>query len=233
VSVEIEVACRLIANGGYEADEYGEALMSIDNTLIGVAPNDYLARFGGDGNTPAEDMDSGWVSRVFSLSLSAGSHELVVGGFNNKGTASTEITQIYFDNIRVTAFYSTAPDTDTDGIIDSCDNCPAAPNAGQEDDDDDSVGNDCDLCADTVPGATVDAGGCPPIIPGDADRDGDVDSQDCAAFEACASGPAVPYAGQCGNWDFDLDTDVDLYDFAVFQRCFSGADLPADPDCAG
>jgi glucose/arabinose dehydrogenase len=38
-------------------------------------------------------------------------------------------------------------DLDGDGRPDGCDNCPAAPNAGQEDADGDGVGDACDLCA--------------------------------------------------------------------------------------
>lgn len=67
--------------------------------------------------------------------------------------------------------------------------------------------------------------------PADFDRDGDVDADDLMIFEACASGPTVPYTGDCGKADFDADTDVDQDDFAVFQRCYSGADNPADPNC--
>lgn len=70
-------------------------------------------------------------------------------------------------------------------------------------------------------------------IPGDYDRDCDVDRTDFALFAACVSGPEVPYAGGCGERDFDADGDVDAGDFGIFQRCFSGANRLADPACAG
>jgi hypothetical protein len=88
-----------------------------------------------------------------------------------------------------------------------------------------------DKCLNTVPGATVDENGCPPLIAGDFDRDGDVDADDFSAFESCASGPGVPRPTGCENRDFDYDNDVDQVDFSVFQRCFSGENLLADPNC--
>ncbi|UCD30571.1 MAG: hypothetical protein JSV03_08930, partial [Planctomycetota bacterium] len=71
------------------------------------------------------------------------------------------------------------------------------------------------------------------LIPGDFDKDGDVDNDDYTAFEACGSGPAIPLTPGCEDKDFDDDNDVDQDDFAVLQRCFSGPDNPGDPNCAG
>ena len=72
---------------------------------------------------------------------------------------------------------------------------------------------------------------CPAIQP-DYDGDCDVDQADYTVFEACASGPEVPYVGDCDDRDFDGDADVDQEDFAVFQRCISGEGNAADPACA-
>jgi subtilisin-like proprotein convertase family protein len=85
-----------------------------------------------------------------------------------------------------------------------------------------------------------------PDIPGDFDGDGDVDEADFAIFEACVTGPGIPYDPQnlpsgCTlvpdaegiiAADFDRDGDVDQTDFGVFQRCWSGENNPADPACA-
>jgi len=65
----------------------------------------------------------------------------------------------------------------------------------------------------------------------DFDRDGDVDQEDLVSFEACASGPAIPWAPDCQDRDFDTDGDVDQEDFALFQVCISGPDILADPGC--
>ncbi|HOW73268.1 MAG TPA: hypothetical protein PKY77_21935 [Phycisphaerae bacterium] len=70
-----------------------------------------------------------------------------------------------------------------------------------------------------------------PFVGSDFDADGDVDLDDLMAFEACFSGPAVPYATGCAAKDYDGDNDVDQADFGKFQRCFSGS-RSADPECA-
>ncbi|MBP7936456.1 MAG: hypothetical protein KA354_17595 [Phycisphaerae bacterium] len=66
----------------------------------------------------------------------------------------------------------------------------------------------------------------------DSDCDGDVDGDDFIPFEACTSGPAIAYMGDCAKADLDRDGDVDQSDFGIFQRCYSGTGKPADPDCA-
>ncbi|MBP7936099.1 MAG: hypothetical protein KA354_15770 [Phycisphaerae bacterium] len=65
----------------------------------------------------------------------------------------------------------------------------------------------------------------------DLDGDGDVDADDLAAFTACASGSAVPYAHGCDQADFDGDSDVDQSDFGALQRCYTGQNQPAGEDC--
>ncbi|UCD28397.1 MAG: hypothetical protein JSV03_15135, partial [Planctomycetota bacterium] len=72
----------------------------------------------------------------------------------------------------------------------------------------------------------------PSGVPGDCDGDFDVDQEDFVLFESCASGPAIPYTGDCSDADFDSDGDVDQDDFAIFQCCYSGENIAADPNCA-
>jgi hypothetical protein len=65
----------------------------------------------------------------------------------------------------------------------------------------------------------------------DFDLDCDVDTDDLALFEACASGPGVQLNPGCENRDSDHDGDIDQSDFAILQRCYSGEGNPADPNC--
>ena len=58
-------------------------------------------------------------------------------------------------------------------------------------------------------------------LPGDADRDGDVDLADLLRFQSCFTGAdGTPPAG-CE--EFDRDRDVDLADFLVFEATFTAA----------
>lgn len=124
-------------------------------------------------------------------------------------------------------------DVDGDGALNTGDNCPTTSNADQADADADMVGDVCDHCAGTIPHSPVDATGCPPPIPGDCDRDGDVDQKDFGHMQACLSGRgAVQALPDCQKAHLDADDDVDEADMLVFHRCISGPDVPADPGCA-
>ncbi len=100
---------------------------------------------------------------------------------------------------------------------------------------DDPASLDCPYAPDTCGTAPiVDMGAyeAPPCIPGDFDRDGDVDADDMAAFISCSSGPAIPISSECNLRDLDKDGDADVDDFGIVQRCYSGQGIPGDPNCA-
>jgi hypothetical protein len=57
---------------------------------------------------------------------------------------------------------------------------------------------------------------CILAFPGDADGDGDVETDDFVAFPPCMTGPGGTAAPECVLYDFDVDGDVDLEDYAEF-----------------
>ncbi len=86
----------------YEVDEYSDVLVSIDGTLYGASPNDYVNRLMGDGNDGVSET-SGWLLRTFTTgTLSSGSHTIRIGGYNNKKTTANEGTTILIDNVSIT-----------------------------------------------------------------------------------------------------------------------------------
>lgn len=101
------------------------------------------------------------------------------------------------------------------------------------DSDGDGVGDFFDQCPGTIPGIPVDANGCPQAVPGDFDRDGDVDQSDFGRMQICLSGSSVPQLNpSCAAARLDGDDDVDQADVTKLLNCMSGSDVPASPTCA-
>ncbi len=92
--VEVSLDYRLFVSNPSESNEYGEALLAIDGTLIGDGGNDYLARIAGGGN-------SGWTQFATTLSLPAGAHTISIGGYHNQKTSRNETVEVSFDEVRI------------------------------------------------------------------------------------------------------------------------------------
>ena len=99
--VTISFRYRLTQASNYEPDEFSEALLTIDNTLLGTGGSEILARVTGDGNG-GPNRTTGWVAvTVETETLPPGSHTMIIGGFNNKKTFNNEVTQILIDDVNV------------------------------------------------------------------------------------------------------------------------------------
>ena len=93
---------NLIVDKSFESDEYGEARLRLDGQLYGLNSQSYLAHLDGDSNSQGSHHTTGWTP--FSISISNQTnvvHSLQLAGYNNKKTSSSEVVQVFFDNIKV------------------------------------------------------------------------------------------------------------------------------------
>ncbi len=94
------------------------------------------------------------------------------------------------------------PDTDSDGVFDSVDNCPLIANPGQEDDDADDHGNVCDNCPNAFNPNQADFEGdgvgdvCDPDDDGDGIND-DGDGSGIAGDNPCVGGDTTNCDDNC------------------------------------
>ena len=136
--------------------------------------------------------------RVAHFSNPAVNFQNVSTGDASDGDNARSIREIK----HVIAAYKDKPDTDGDGIMDSIDNCPTVPNPLQEDADNDTIGDVCDICTDTdddnygnpgYPNNTCPVDNCPDNcntqqLDADEDGIGDVCDPDDGCF-GCGKGP--------------------------------------------
>ena len=99
----LQLTFKYSMNAGpdYEAADLSQVLASLDGGLKGVGAADYVAQLSGDGNGGSA-ITTGWRTVTISLgTLSAGTHTLVLGGYNNKKDSATEATTILIDDVSV------------------------------------------------------------------------------------------------------------------------------------
>ena len=92
---------NLTMSQDYESSELSQVLASVDGVLHGTSPNDYVAQLNGDGNG-GSSTSTGW--QIFQANLGllqAGTYSLVIGGYNNAKTTTSESTEILIDDVQV------------------------------------------------------------------------------------------------------------------------------------
>ena len=114
-NVTLNFFYRLDMSGAYEADEFAEVLVSLNDgsttTLVRRNGNDFIDRLVGDAGKATPRVVS---QDTVSLDLGvqqAGTYTLTLGGRNNKKTTASENTAITFDDVLVEATSGGPPNT--------------------------------------------------------------------------------------------------------------------------
>lgn len=103
-TVDVSFKYGMTVSLSIEPEEWVETLVSIDNVLYGVSPNDYVQRIA-DGGDQVE------VTRTFtSAPLPAGTHTIRLGAHMNAATSITEIGKVTIDDVLVSASVPTCSD---------------------------------------------------------------------------------------------------------------------------
>lgn len=98
-NIRLSFRYNLSQTNQYESDEYSEVLVSVDGTLHGTPPDDYVARLVGDGSG-GPVPSTGWqLFQVDLGTLGAGTHTIVIGGYNNKKNHVNEATTVLVDEV--------------------------------------------------------------------------------------------------------------------------------------
>jgi len=96
----------------------------------------------------SEGTDTGIILKWTPILGEAGSHALTIEVSDNFGYSDSQTFNLSVTSLTPACpgVYNPEQDSDSDGILDICDNCPSVPNPNQKDSDRDNVGDACDNC---------------------------------------------------------------------------------------
>ena len=100
--VQLSLRMQVTQTSEYESNELSQGLVSIDGTLVGIAPNDFVSQIAGDGNGGAPRTTGFQLVTLDLGTRAAGSHVLRLGGFNNQKTFNDESTEVLIDDVLLT-----------------------------------------------------------------------------------------------------------------------------------
>jgi hypothetical protein len=122
--VTLSFRYKLDQSAAYEYDEHTRMLVKVDGTQYGRGSKDYVDHIGGDGastlgNSSTFLPTTDWQKhRIFVGNLAAGTHTIVLGGYNNRKDAADESSTAAIDDVLVTSGSSTPAVSDRQAIVD-------------------------------------------------------------------------------------------------------------------
>ena len=155
---------------------------------------------------------------------------VIFGTAPTGGSGFQFFTQLTGFNVGVfILFDALSPDTDSDGVFDFQDNCPAVSNAGQEDTDSNGKGDACNTAEDPD-GDEWEIDNCPSDANNQTDTDGDGRGDACDTFPLNADNE---YAQCLADLDSALNTPLLFSAFFVPDPDADGACQDLCPDSYG
>ncbi|MGD9212436.1 MAG: fibronectin type III domain-containing protein [Desulfobacteraceae bacterium] len=112
-SINITLRYRLVHYGDFDPDECSQILVAFDDQLITQQGVDYIEATCGPEKGNAT-QDTGWQQATVTVSAKAGNHTLTVGGYLNQKTTSIEVTNLFFDEINISAPSTNSEDNNSD-----------------------------------------------------------------------------------------------------------------------
>ncbi|MCZ6800269.1 MAG: Ig-like domain-containing protein, partial [Nitrospirae bacterium] len=125
--VSLSFYYKLSQSSEYESDEFSETLLIIDSFQHGDNGNDYVAHLSGNGNGGGTETTTWQLFQTTVPALSAGTHVLTLGGYNNKKTYANETTEILIDQVTVVRSNEPTPDTTPPSTPGDLSAIPASP----------------------------------------------------------------------------------------------------------
>ncbi|MGE0607077.1 MAG: DUF4347 domain-containing protein, partial [Pirellulales bacterium] len=98
--VVISLRYRLNMGEGFETDEYGEVVLTVDGTRYGSDTNNTVFHMVGNDNGGGTES-SGWRQATIRLNVTAGAHTVVIGAYGNQSTANDEWIELLLDDVSV------------------------------------------------------------------------------------------------------------------------------------
>jgi VCBS repeat-containing protein len=106
--VKLSFRYKLDQSVDYNFDEFSRVLVKLDGTQYGRGSKNYVDHIGGDGSSSQANSNTylpttDWQQvEIYLGNLAAGSHTLILGGYNNKKNLTTQITTVTLDDVSLT-----------------------------------------------------------------------------------------------------------------------------------
>ena len=109
--VDLTFDWELLIDSDYEANEFGQMLVSLDGD------ERVIQTLTGDGNGGSDQIVTGTATKQIWPNVGAGSHTISLGGYNNLKTFNNEFTRVQMDNVVITVIGGTVSPSSPSPVV--------------------------------------------------------------------------------------------------------------------